>query len=595
MESSKRGTVLKKGMVIFMIKKLQKTYSLSEKGAKDFIKGVIFCTLQNISFMLPVGLLYMLISDLMEGTISNDRISFYIIGCTACVIFICVITWFQYNSTYLSTYKESGVRRITLAEKLRKIPLSFFGKKDLADLTSTIMADCSYLETVFSHYLSSLYGSAISTILIVLGLFASDWRMALAALWVLPISFTIILLSSKVQEGLNQKAMNAKMACADGIQECIETVRDLKANNAEYDYLTGLNKKIKAVEKRAIISEFGTAVFVGSASLILKLGIATVALVGSTLLINGTLDVLTFFMFLLVVSRLYDPLQASLQNLAAIISTRTNVARMNEILDHSVQKGCSKLDNQGYDIKFEHVRFSYNNNETVLNDVSFTANQGEVTALVGPSGGGKTTVSRLAARFWDADSGKITIGGMDVSKIEPETLLSLYSIVFQDVTLFNNTIMENIRIGRKDATDEEVISAAKLANCDEFAELLPDKWNSRIGENGCQLSGGERQRISIARAFLKDAPIILLDEATASLDVENETLIQESLSRLIQNKTVLIIAHRMRTVAGADKIIVLSEGTVAQQGSPNILMEQGGIYQNMVNIQSKTQAWKLEQ
>lgn len=576
-----------------MIKHLQKKYALSQQGAKDLIKGCIACVFQNISFMFPVGLLYSLVSDLMSGNISG-KAGLYAAGCVLCIGLILLTTWFQYNATYFATYVESGVRRITLAEQLRKIPLSFFGKKDLADLTSTIMADCTFLEQSFSHFIPELAGSIISTLLIAIGLFSFDWRMALAALWVLPVSFAIVGFSAKVQERLNQKAMAAKMACADGIQECIETVQDLKANNAEQAYLTGLETKIRAVERRSIINEFGLAAFVVSASLILKLGIATVALVGSALLIRGTLDVLTFFMFLLVVSRLYDPLQSALQNLAAVISTRTNIARMNEILDHPIQQGENKLINQGCDITFDHVGFCYNSGEMVLKDVSFTAKQGEVTALVGPSGGGKTTVSRLASRFWDISRGRITVGGMDISKIDPEALLSLYSIVFQDVTLFDNTILENIRIGNQNATDEQVIAAAKLANCDEFAEKLPDKWNSMIGENGCELSGGERQRISIARAFLKDAPIILLDEATASLDVENETLIQSALSRLIQDKTVLVIAHRMRTIAGANQIVVLSGGVVAESGTPEELLEKKGIYFHMTELQKESQSWALE-
>ena len=576
-----------------MIKKLQKKYALSEQGAKDLIKGCLACVLQNLSFMFPVGLLYCLVSDLMNGGVPGGKIPFYVAGCVVCIGLILLTTFFQYNATYFATYKESGVRRITLAEHLRKIPLSFFGKKDLADLTSTIMADCTFLEQSFSHFIPELAGSIISTILISIGLLFTDWRMALAALWVLPVAFAIVGFSAKIQENLNQKAMDVKMACADGIQECIETVRDLKANNAEQAYLKGLEKKIRAVEHRSILNEFGLAVFVVSASLVLKLGIATVALVGAVLLMQGSLSVLTFFMFLLVVSRLYDPLQGALQNLAAVISTRTNIARMNEILDHPIQQGSDRLSNQGYDIVFDHVGFAYNTGETVLKDVSFTAKQGEVTALVGPSGGGKTTVSRLAARFWDINRGKITVGGMDVSRIDPETLLSLYSIVFQDVTLFDNTILENIRIGNKDATDEQVIAAAKLANVDEFAEKLPDGWHTNIGENGCELSGGERQRISIARAFLKNAPIILLDEATASLDVENETLIQTALSRLIADKTVLVIAHRMRTVAGADKIVVLSDGTVAEEGSPKDLEEKNGVYAHMVKLQTESQNWKL--
>ena len=582
-----------KGGIEIMIKYLQKKYALSETGAKDLIKGCIACVMQNISFMFPVGLLYSLVSDLINGCVPKNRISFYIIGCVLCIGIILVTTYFQYNATYFATYIESGIRRVTLAEKLRKIPMSFFGKKDLADLTSTIMADCTFLEQSFSHFIPELVGSIISTVLILISLFFYDWRMALAALWVAPVAFAIVGFSAKIQEGFNKKSMDAKMSCADGIQECIETVQDLKANNAEKEYLKGLEKKIRYVEHRSILNEFGLAAFVVSASLVLKLGIVTVALVGSILLVQGSLDVLTFFLFLLVISRMYDPLQGALQNLAAVISTRTNIARMNEILDHPMQQGETLLSNKGYDISFEHVQFAYNSGETVLRDVTFTAKQGEVTALVGPSGGGKTTVSRLAARFWDVTSGKITVGGMDISKVDPEVLFSLYSIVFQEVTLFDNTIMENIRIGNQNATDAEVLAAAHLANVDEFVERLPDKWNTYIGENGCELSGGERQRISIARAFLKNAPIILLDEATASLDVENETLIQTALSRLIENKTVLVIAHRMRTVASADKIVVLYEGKVAEEGPPDMLMKENGIYAHMVNKQKESQNWTL--
>ena len=576
-----------------MIEKLQKKYALSRQGAKDLVKGCVACFFQYLSLMVPIALLYYLVSDLMNGD-AGYRKWFYIGGCVICVILILVTTWFQYNGTFFATYIESGVRRISIAEKLRKLPLSYFGKKDLADLTSTIMNDSAVLETAFSHFIPELVGSVASTTIVALGLFAFDVKMAFAALWVLPVSFAIVLSSSKLQQKLGRKQMDAKMACADGIQECIETVQDLKSNNAENEYLKGLFKKVDNVEKRMIVSEFGNAAFVVSASLVLKLGIASVALTGAYLLTRGELDVLTFFIFLLVASRLYDPLQGALQNLAAIVSTKTNIARMKEILDHDVQTGSEKLTNKGYDIQFDHVKFAYDTSETVLEDVSFTAKQGEVTALVGPSGGGKTTVSRLAARFWDASSGKITVGGMDVSKIDPEKLFSLYSIVFQDVTLFNNTIMENIRIGRKDATDEEVIAAAKLANCEEFAMKLPDKWNSMIGENGCELSGGERQRISIARAFLKNAPVILLDEATSSLDVENETLIQSALSRLIKDKTVMVIAHRMRTVAGADKIVVLSDGKVVETGTPDELMKKDGIFAHMLKLQTQGQNWNLE-
>ena len=573
-----------------MLKKIQRATASSPEGARGLVTGVLACALQNISFMLPTGLLYFLVRDLLAGAAAG-RTGFYVCGCIVCFALILLATWFQYNSTFFTTYKESGKRRLALAERLRKLPLAFFGKRDLADLTSTIMADCEVLEKTCSHFIPGLFGSLISTVLIALGLFAFDWRMALAALWVIPVSIAILLASYRVQDRVQGKTMAVKMTCADGIQEYIETLRDLKAANAENAYLTGLSDKIRAVEKQTISAELTNAVFVTSAGMVLKLGIASVALTGSVLLINGSIDVLTLFMFLLVASRLYDPMQGALQNLAAVIAMRTNVGRMNEILEYPIQSGSEQLINQGCDIVFDHVGFAYTSGETVLRDVSFTAKQGQVTALVGPSGGGKTTVSRLAARFWDYQRGRITVGGMDISQVDPETLMSLYSIVFQDVTLFDNTILENIRLGRKDATDEEVLAAARLANCDEFAEKLPDKWNTAIGENGCALSGGERQRISIARAFLKDAPIILLDEATASLDVENETLIQTALSRLIRSKTVLLIAHRMRTVAGADKIVVLADGVVAEQGAPQELYAQNGLYTHMADLQTGTQNW----
>ena len=575
-----------------MIKLIQKATASSKDGAVGLIKGIIACAFQNMAFMLPTGLLYYWVKDLLGGDMGGKTV-FYTVGCVICFALILITTWFQYNNTFFTTYEESGKRRLSLAERLRKLPLSFFGKKDLADLTSTIMADCEVLEKDCSHYIPALFGSVISTIVIALGLFAFDKAMALAALWVIPVSVLIIVLSYKVQDRAQQRNMSVKMACADGIQEYIETLRDLKANNAESSYLKGLRSKIRSVEKGAFKTEITTAVFVTSAGMVLKFGIATVALVGVSRLVTGKIDVLTLFMFLLVASRLYDPMQAALQNLAAVIAMRTNVARMNEILDHEIQQGGDTLTNKGCDITFDHVGFAYKSGETVLSDVSFTAKQGEVTALVGPSGGGKTTVSRLAVRFWDNQKGKITVGGMDISKIDPEKLMTLYSIVFQDVTLFNNTIMENIRLGRKGATDEEVLAAAHLANCDEFAEKLPDKWNTNIGENGCELSGGERQRISIARAFLKDAPIILLDEATASLDVENETAIQTALSRLIRNKTVLVIAHRMRTVAGADKIVVLSDGVVAEQGTPEKLLNKNGIFKRMADLQLQGQNWTV--
>ena len=572
--------------------KLMHKYALSEKGASDMIKAFVSVTISDFVLMVPISMLYFLVEDYMNGTLAGKGM-FYLAGCLISMVLIAVTTYIQYNATFLSTYVESGVRRITLAEKLRKIPLSFFGKKDLSDLTSTIMADCAMMETASSHFIPELVGACISTTLVAIGLFFFDWRMAIAALWVLPVSFAIVICSEKVQDKLNKKQMDYKMACADGIQEGLESVRDLQAYNYQDDYMNGLDTKIHAVEKHAIVTELGMALFVGSAQMILKLGIATVALTGGYLLASGKIDIITFFMFLMVVSRIYDPMQVSLQNVAAINAAGVQSDRLDEILSHDVQEGTTVLDNKGYDIEFKNVGFSYDTKETVLKNVSFVAKQGEVTALIGPSGGGKTTVSRLASRFWEVDCGTITVGGMDISRIDPETLMSLYSIVFQDVTLFNNTVMENIRIGKKDATDEEVIQAAKLAHCDEFIKKLSKGYDTVIGENGSELSGGERQRISIARAFLKDAPIILLDEATASLDVDNETFIQESLSRLIKDKTVMIIAHRMRTVANADKIVVLKDGVVAESGSPAELEKQNGIYKGMVNTQMLATEWNL--
>lgn len=577
-----------------MIEKLKYKYALSSKGAKDMVRAFIAVTLSNLVLMLPVGLLYLLASYLLDNQLLQEKFVFFLIAIVVILICIALTTVFQYRATFLSTYVESGVRRRTLAEKLRKLPLSYFGKKDLADLTNTIMSDCALLETASSHWIPELIGAMISTTIIVISLLFFDFRMALAAIWVMPIAFAIVLYSRKAMRHTHEKTNVYRIDCLDGIQEGLETLRDLRANNMCDQYMESLNEKIKAVEKHAIFAEFTNAAFVCSAQMILKLGIGTVAVVGSYLLVKGEITVLTFFMFLLVVTRMYEPLQISLQNLSAMISLDTNCKRMDEILSHDEQTGNNTLTNEGYDIVFDHVAFAYNQKEQVLSDVSFTAKQGEVTALIGPSGGGKTTISRLAARFYDIDSGKITVGGMDISKIDPEKLLEFYSIVFQDVTLFNNTIMENIRIGKKDATDQEVMAAAKLAHCDEFVENMPDQWNTMIGENGSELSGGQRQRISIARAFLKDAPIILMDEATASLDVDNESMIQESISKLIENKTVLIIAHRMRTVDGVDQIVVLKDGVVFEQGKPQDLKQQNGIYKHMVEMQMQSHNWKYE-
>ena len=576
-----------------MLNYIMKKYALSRQGAKDLVIATVSCVVHNLTLMLPVSLLYLLVSDLYAGGVPQGHLWIYIVGMVAAVLLILFSYRWVYGATYYATYKESSVRRISLAEKLRKLPLSFFGKRDLSDLTTTIMADCTTLEQSFSHWIPEFFGSMISTVIIAVCLFIFDWRMALAALWVLPVSLAIVAFSGKVQNYFTRRQTEAKLAVADGIQEALETMRDLKSNNAEEKYLKGLDEKIDLQEKRMIASELGSALFVVPAGMILKLGIGTVALVGGMLLESNAITVLTFFLYLLVVSRLYDPLSSSLQNLAAIISTNIPIERMNEIENYPVQPGTAELKTNGYDIVFDNVSFAYHTGEQVLSGVSFTAKQGEVTALIGPSGGGKSTAARLAARFWDADSGKITLGGTDVRTVDPEKLLSAYSIVFQDVTLFNNTVMENIRIGRQNATDEEVLAAAREAQCDEFVEKLPEGYQTMIGENGSALSGGERQRISIARALLKDSPVILLDEATASLDAENETHIQRAISRLVKGKTVLIIAHRMRTVEGADKLVLLKDGKVAEQGNPEELLTKGGIYAKMCKLQQQSGEWRI--
>jgi ATP-binding cassette subfamily B protein len=574
--------------------KLQHKFALSHQGAIDMEKACVSVTITNIALMMPAGVLYMLIKDLLDGTLTKERIPFYIIASVLILVLIAATNFIQYNATFLSTYKESGIRRTTLAERLRKLPLSYFGKKNIADLTTTIMSDCAQIETASSHWIPEFIGAMISTALVGISMFVFfDWRIVLASFWVIPAAFLTVWGSSKYQQAAVKKDSEIKMVLSDGIQECLESIRDLRESNAQDRYMETLDTKIKNVEKQAIFTELKLAVCVNSGAIILKLGIATTALVGGILLANSEIDLLTFFMFLMLVSRLYDPMQITLQNFAAIIATTVQCERLDEVLSHEIQTGSDIMTNKGCDIVFDHVSFSYNNDVSVLKDVSFTAKQGEVTALIGPSGGGKTTVSRLAARFWDVAGGKITLGGMDISQIDPETLFSLYSIVFQDVTLFNQSVKDNIRIGKKDATDEEILQAAKLANCDEFVARLPQGYDTMIGENGSELSGGERQRISIARAFLKDSPIILLDEASASLDVENETAIQTALSKLIKNKTVIIIAHRMRTVSGADKIVVLSDGTVKETGKPDDLLKQNSIFAKMVQSQNESQNWTI--
>lgn len=581
-----------------MTKKLQHLFALSEKGAKDLVKAVLWCFICNLSLMLPICAVLFTAQHLLDSIKNmNDPMNgFWIyVGSGALIlILLFILHWFQYASLYLATYKESANRRVSLAETLRRLPLSFFGSRDLSDLTSTMIADCSSLDQMFSHYIPQLFASVFSTAVIGAAMFICDWRMALAVLWVVPVAILLTAGSKRIQDSFGTKNILRKRAVADCIQEGLETVKDIKACSRQEIYMEKLEEKLLAMEKGSIHSELATGVFVCSAQAFLRLGLATTILTGVALLASGELSFLYFLVFLFAAARLYDPLGLVLQNIAATFNAKLQIERMRSILEQPVQKGTEEFIPQNYDITFDHVSFAYRDGDGVLDDVSFTARQGEVTALIGPSGGGKSTACKLAARFWDASGGKITLGGTDVSRVDPETLLKYYSMVFQDVVLFRDTVMENIRLGRRGATDDEVIAAAKAARCDEFIRKLPQGYRTMIGENGSTLSGGERQRISIARALLKDAPVILLDEATASLDVENESAVQEALSHLLLDRTVLIIAHRMRTVAGADHIVVLENGRVTQQGTPEELMKHGGLYRRMVELQRETSQWKLK-
>ncbi|MBF4467889.1 MAG: ABC transporter ATP-binding protein [Methanobrevibacter arboriphilus] len=575
---------------------LAKKFALSKQGANNLKKGIVYTTLLDFSLMLPVILFVLFLSQYIPDP-SIISVELDLIGFIILIIIVLAIIYIlkskQYHFIYNATYEESEVRRITLAEKLRKLPMSFFEKKNLSDLTTTIMGDCTDLEHAFSHAIPELAGSVISLVIISIGMLLFNLPLSIALLWVIPVSFLIVIVSRSIQEKNSEKIIKKRRTGTDGIQESIETIKELKAYNYEDDYLKGLSRKIKNIESSLIRSELVTGTSVISGQMVLKLGIVSVMIVGSTLLVSGQISLLMFILYLIAAAFIYLPIQGALEFLAEIFMAGVKINRMKKIESQTVQDGSIEYSNNGYDITFKDVSFNYKEDKDILKNINFTAKQGEVTALIGPSGGGKSTISKLAARFWDANEGKITLGGVDLKTIDPEALLKNYAIVFQDVVLFNNTVKENIRIGSHGASDEEVYEVAKLARCDEFVKNLPDGYDTLIGENGSLLSGGERQRISIARALLKNAPIILLDEATASLDVENESEIQKALSILIKNKTVIVIAHRMRTIANADKIVVLKEGKIVEKGSPQELNQIDGLYKRMVDIQNKTGKWRL--
>lgn len=574
-----------------MLNTIKKRLFLSTKGAKNFCKGVFFTTLLDIALMLPAVFVFLFLEDYLQPVFHPSAsivhgITYYLVLALIFMFVMYVLAVFQYRSTYISVYEESANRRVSLAEKLRKLPLAFFGEKNLSDLTLTIMDDCTDLEHTFSHAVPQLFASAISILLIAIGMFFYNWQLSLALFWVVPVAMAVILLSKKKITKDNTDNYLNKRTVSEQIQEGLDTIQEIKSYNQEDHYLKNLAQKISRYEKAMTKSELLTGVLVNGSQSILKLGLASVIIVGANMLASGTVNLFTYLIFLVVASRIYAPVSEVMNNLAALFYLDVRINRMNEMEALSIQQGTTAFSPKNYDIEFKQVHFSYESGKQVLTNATFTARQGEITALVGSSGSGKSTAVKLAARFWDIQSGQIMLGGEDISRIEPETLLKNYSVVFQDVVLFNTSVMDNIRIGKRDASDEEVMRAARLAQCDEFVSKMPQGYQTIIGENGETLSGGERQRISIARALLKDAPIVLLDEATASLDVENETKIQAGISELVRDKTVLIIAHRMRTVANADKIVVLDHGSVVESGSPEALKKQNGIFAHMVERQT---------
>lgn len=580
-----------------MINRLQKKYALSDQGAKDLFKAIVYSVLANISLMLPVALLAIVLNAMLPVALGMEDktagLAWYTVAGIIILVIIFIFHYLQYTKAYIGTYEESERRRITLAEKLRTLPLGFFHERDLADLTSTIMGDCASFEHAFSHTVPQFFGALISTAIVCIVLLIMNWKMGLALLWVAPVAFAIVLLSRKWQEKLGKKYMTERMNLSEGIQECLETVQDIKACNQENTYLKKLDAKMDIAEKAQISSEMVSASLVTTGQMILRLGLVTVIVVGSSLILHGKISLFTYILYLIAASRLYDPLSGAMANMAELFGANLQVNRLKEIQEYPLESGQKDYHTKGYDVTFDHVKFSYEEGKPVLKDVSFTAKQGQVTALVGPSGGGKSTVAKLAAKFYDLDGGKITLGGVDIAKLDSVALMKDFSIVFQDVVLFNNTIMENIRVGRKGASDTDVIAAAKAAKCHEFIENLPQGYQTVIGENGSTLSGGECQRLSIARALLKDAPVILLDEATASLDVDSETQIQEAISELVSGKTVLVIAHRMRTIEAADQIVVLDKGVVAEKGNHDTLMKKNGLYRKLVDLQTEAANWKL--
>lgn len=576
--------------------RLQKTLFLSDKGYADLKKAIFACTLTNLSMLLPFCVTVMIFREILTPFVSGSSISWNRIWTlwgagviSAVLVFLAAKN--DYRKTYIASYKESNTTRLRIAEHLRRLPMAFFNTKDLSELTTHMMADCSSMESLLSSTLPPLIANGITVPLTCLLLAFFDWRLALCLLCTAPAAFLIIWLSRRHQQKLFEKQVDAKLAASDQVQEYLEGMKIIKSCGLSGSHFSTLNQALLAMKKIAVKVEMAVGVFMSSASIVLQAGIGITIFVGAFLLTNGQIELLPLLMFLLMATRIYGPILAILANLSSLLNLNVVTGRMRALLTTPTMNGAEKTI-PNCDIELSHVTFAYNQ-DAIIKDVSCKIPQGSVTALVGPSGSGKSTISKLIARFWDVQQGRITVGGKDIRSIAPESLMSCMSFVFQEVTLFNDTVMNNIRLGSPSATDDQVIAAAKAAYCDEFIREMPDGYQTVLGENGGTLSGGERQRISIARALLKNAPIILLDEATASLDPENEVLVQKAIARLVEGKTVIMIAHRLRTVVDADQILVLDAGSLTECGTHDELMKKNGLYHKLFHIQQESLDWTV--
>ncbi|WP_068454573.1 ABC transporter ATP-binding protein [Aedoeadaptatus pacaensis] len=571
-----------------MFNKIKEKYHLSDAEAILIKKGILFNTLSNISKMLPVGICAYVLSQ-MYSIITNKNYSvelpilMYLGVSTTAILLMILLSYIEYTKTFIDIYQESANRRISISEFLRKLPLSFFAKRDISDLTTVVMTDTSGIEHALAHVIPQCYGTVLSTVVIFLSMLIFNFKMAMSLFWVIPIAFAVVLLSRKLQKSYSEKFKNEKLASSDQIQTTLEMIKEIKSFSLEEKQKKSIKVQLDAFEKKQRESELFSATILASAQMILKLGIATVILVGAYLLLYGEIDLFTYIIFLFSAGLIYDPIHALMNSLTEIFSTDVLVKRMDDIKkEHiNVEPFSAKTDDMS--IKFDNVTFGYDD-EDVLKNVTFTVKSGSKTALVGSSGSGKSTVLKLAAGFYKASSGNIFLGGTDISNVDDESLLKYYSVVFQDVLLFDGTIMDNIRLGNKNATDDEVIKAAKLANCDSFVSNLPNGYMTTIGENGKLLSGGEKQRISIARAIIKDAPIVLLDEVTSALDIQNENLIQKAVSHITKNKTVIVIAHKLNTIKDCDNILVFDKGKIVEQGTHEELLKKNGYYKKLYDM-----------